>query len=341
MKIIRKSPESGQPEKPVPEKIPDKAETLQTGAATEVKRPRKRFRMTLERRNAVYGLIFVLPWLIGFILFFLTPVIQSLQFSFNELEVTTKGFKLNPKGFSNYINAFTADATYPREITTSLNNMATNVPIILIFSFFAAVLLKQKFRGNGLAKTVFFLPVILASGVFLKMQSQFGQATAEITASMNESANAITLLQTFNLQNYMTEMGMPPNLIRIITTPINRIFQLISQSGIQIFIFLAGLHSISPSLYEACVIEGATGWESFWKITFPMISPLILVNMIYTVIDSFTAYNNTTLFYIYNEAFGKFHFGYSSALAWIYFLIIAGVLGIISFIASRLIFYQN
>ncbi|HBQ63575.1 MAG TPA: sugar ABC transporter permease [Clostridiales bacterium] len=315
------------------------ASAAKTAAAVPVKR--RKFRMTLERRNAVYGILFILPWLIGFLLFFLKPVIQSIQFSFNELEVTSKGFILNAKGLSNYIKAFTEDATFPQELVKSLNKMAGDVPIILIFSFFAALLLKQNFRGNTIVKTVFFLPVIMASGVFLRMQSQMGQATQDITATMSEATSTITLLQAFNLQKFLPELGMPQKYITLIVTPINRIFQTISLSGIQIFIFLAGLHSISPSLFEACIIEGASGWETFWKITFPMISPLILVNAIYTVIDSFTAYNNTTLNYIYTEAFGKFHFGYSSAMAWIYFLIIAVILGVVGFIASKLIFYQN
>lgn len=326
MKLIKNN--AGKVKAPKPEKT------------VPVKRKRK-IHLSLHGRNALYGYIFILPWVIGFLLFFLKPVIQSLQFSFNELEVTNKGFSLIPKGFSNYINAFTADANFPRNLTASLSKMATDVPIILIFSFFAALLLKQEYRGCNMAKTVFFLPVILASGVFLKMQSQFGQATAELNASIEESAKTITMLQAFNLQNYMGEMGIPAQYITIITAPVNKIFQLVSQSGIQIFIFLAGLHSISPSLFEACYIEGATGWETFWKITFPMVSPLILVNAIYTVVDSFTAYNNATLFYIYNEAFGKFHFGYSSALAWIYFLVIAAILGVVGFIASKLIFYQD
>ncbi len=299
-------------------------------------------RITLEGRKAMYGYIFILPWVLGFLFFFLKPMIQTLQFSFSNLTVEPTGYVLEYVGLKNFTEAFLSDANFPRYLTASIKKMYTETPVILIFSFFAALLIRQKFKGNGIIKTIFFLPVIMASGTFMKLQAQSGGLNAQdITAAMSEGMQAVPVLQAIRFQRILEDAGLSATFISALTTPINNIFNIISLSGIQIFIFLAGLHSIHPSLFEACYIEGATGWETFWKITFPMISPLILVNLIYTVIDSFTAYSNTTMTYIYNAAFGLFKFGFSSAMSWIYFLAIGGILGVVGLILSKRIFYYT
>jgi len=298
-------------------------------------------RLTLEGRKAAYGYLFILPWIIGFLFFFIKPLIQTAQFSFSDLSVEPTGYVLEYVGIKNYRDAFLSDANFPRNLTGSIKKMLTDTPVILIFSFFAALLLKQKFIGNSAVKTVFFLPVILASGVFSKMQAQVANLnTEDLKAAMSEGMQAIPILQSVKLEQILLDAGLE-KLVPYITGPVNNIFNIMSLSGIQIFIFLAGLHSIHPSLFEACYIEGATGWETFWKITFPMISPLILVNTVYTVIDSFTAYSNTTMTYIYNAAFGLFKFGFSSAMAWIYFLCIGAILGIVMLLVSKRIFYYT
>jgi len=297
--------------------------------------------LTLEGRKSMYGYIFILPWIIGFLFFFVKPLIQTAQFSLSNLTVEPTGYKLEFVGLENYKTAFFSDANFPRYLTASIKKMLTDTPVILIFSFFAALLLKQKFIGNNAIKTVFFLPVILASGVFAKMQAQVGNLnTEDLRAAMQEGMQAIPVLQSVRMEYILIDAGLG-DYVQYITGPVNNIFNIISLSSIQIFIFLAGLHSIHPSLFEACYIEGATGWESFWKITFPMISPLILVNTIYTVIDSFTAYSNTTMTYIYNAAFGLFKFGFSSAMAWIYFICIGGILSIVGLLVSKRIFYYT
>ena len=172
----------------------------------------------------------------------------------------------------------------------------------------------------------------------MKMQSD----TMTVNASqISSAAKSMTLLQNFDIEDYLSNMGINSQLGDYINGYVNNLFAVITRSGIQIFIFLAGLSSISPSLYEACYIEGASGWEAFWKITFPMVSPLILVNIVYTVVDFFTSYLNSTLNFITNEAFSSFHYGYASALSWLYFITISGVLGIVSLLISRKVFYQT
>ena len=137
----------------------------------------------------------------------------------------------------------------------------------------------------------------------------------------------------------MLEAGVNESIVLYLTGAVDRIYDIVSQSGVQILIFLAGIQTISPQLYEAAKIEGATGYEAFWKITFPMVSPLILVNVIYTVIDSFA--NNAATDLIREVGFSNFNFGLSAAMAWIYFIAVALILLISTYLISKRVFYYH
>lgn len=215
--------------------------------------------------------------------------------------------------------------------------MVVNVPLIVIFSLFIAVVLNQKFIGRSFARSIFFLPVILTSGVILTLES-----TSLVMAVNEQNANSgslINALSSFELERLMLEVGVSETIVNYLTGAVDRIYEIVSLSGVQILIFLAGIQTISPQLYEASKIEGATGYEAFWKITFPMVSPLILVNMIYTIIDSFSQNELVTL--IRTTAFSQFDFGLSSAMAWIYFLAISLILLISTYLVSRKVFYHE
>jgi ABC-type sugar transport system permease subunit len=134
-------------------------------------------------------------------------------------------------------------------------------------------------------------------------------------------------------------MKVGQELVSYVVTIINDIYGIVNRSGVQMLIFLAGLQSISPAIYEACKIDGATGWETFWKITFPMISPMILVNTIYTVIDSFTSADNSVMTYIANH-YDKSTVQ-SSAMAWIYFVIVILIVLVVTGIVGAYTFYQR
>lgn len=299
-------------------------------------------KMTLRRKKSIAGFLFIMPWLIGFILFFINPILTTIHFSLNKIDVTAFGYESTFTGLENFRFALTEDPDFPRYLTESITDLLADVPVLMIFSLFAALLLYQKFKGVGIVKTIFFLTVILSSGIFLKMQADTMYVnTLQMNAAMAEGAGQVTLLQSFNLQRYLLDAGISPQIMSYITTPIDRIFHVIMRSGIQVFIFLAGLNSISPTIYEASYIEGATGWETFWKITFPMISPLILVNVVYTVIDSFMSYTNRTLFFINTVGLTRLNLGFASAMAWIYFIIIGLILAIVTAIISKRIFYQT
>ncbi|GIP17252.1 lactose ABC transporter permease [Paenibacillus montaniterrae] len=292
---------------------------------------------TYAQQKAFWGFLYVLPWLLGFIFFFLIPLISSLRYSLSTITANAQGMTIEFIGLKNYIEALTVNTSFNRTLTESIVNMVVNVPLIVIFSLFLAVLLNQKFFGRSVARAIFFLPVILASGVILSLES-----TSLIQAVNDQNAGgsgAINAFSSFELQRLMLEAGFSESIVLYLTGAVDRIYEIVSLSGVQILIFLAGIQTISPQLYEASKMEGATGYEAFWKITFPMVSPLILVNVVYTIIDSFSRNALTDL--IRETGFTKFNFGLSSAMAWIYFLCIAVILAISTFLISRKVFYHE
>jgi ABC-type sugar transport system permease subunit len=292
---------------------------------------------TYAEQKALLGFLFVLPWLLGFIFFFIIPLVNSFRYSLSKIEANSSGMKISFIGFENYINALTVNTSFNRTLTESIINMVVNVPLIVIFSLFLAVLLNQKFIGRSIARSIFFLPVILASGVIMTLE------TSSLVQAVNDqnqgSGGAIHALGAYELAGLMLDAGVSESIVNYLTSAVERIYQIVSQSGVQILIFLAGIQTISPQLYEASKMEGATGYEAFWKITFPMVSPLILVNMIYTIIDSFSRNEMTDL--IKETGFTNFDFGLSSAMAWLYFVSIMLILLISSYIVSRKVFYQE
>ncbi|NOU91189.1 ABC transporter permease subunit [Paenibacillus sp. LMG 31460] len=292
-------------------------------------------RLSLEQTKAWYGVLFVSPLILGMVMLFLLPLIQSFRFSLSSIQMVEGGFAVLPKGISNYTSLFTSNPDYPRLLAEGVVNMVVNVPIIIIFSLFAAVLLNQKFKGRALARAIFFLPVILASSALANLDiSSFVGGSA-----LSGSGEGSNMLQSFELKKMLLDSGIAPIIVNYITGAVDRIYEIISSSGVQILIFLAGLQSISPSLYEASKIEGATGYEIFWKVTFPMMSPLILTNLVYSIIDSFSRNKINTL--ISQTAFKTFDFGLSAAMSWVYFIVVAIILVISTALVSRKVFYYD
>jgi len=305
---------------------------------------RRRSTMSLTAKRALAGLTFVLPFLIGFVLFFAKPLIQSIIFSFSKLEITSTGYQLHNVGWNNYYQKFFVDPYFRRQLLDAFLQMVTNVPLIVIFSFFAANLLNQKFRGRAIARSIFFIPVILSTGVINAIDSSdlmMGIMRESLPRELTEGAIGNIMGQAFELRELLYQTKIDPTIINFIVGAVDRIYQIVSSSGVQILIFLAGLQSIPPSLFEASNIEGATGWENFWKITFPMTTPLILVNTVYTIIDSFTNSANAVMNNIRDTAFIRSEFGMSAAMAWSYFVMIMVILAIVTIIFSRHVFYHE
>lgn len=295
-------------------------------------------KMSLVERKGLWGWVFISPWVIGFILLFAYPLIQSLVYSFSELSLTSNGMNLDFIGTSNYVVAVTSNVDFNRTLVEVILDMLVNVPLIVFFSLFIATVLNQKFKGRMLSRAVFFLPVILASGAISNIESGDFLQSVMGGAAGGEEDSMGSGLRSFELERLLLDAGISDFIVSYLTGAVNRIYEIVSASGVQIIIFLAGLQSIAPQLYEVAKIEGATGYEAFWKITFPLISPLILINIIYSVIDSFNDNEMTTL--IHETAFTNFDFGLSGAMAWIYFIIISIILIISAFFVSRKVFYQ-
>lgn len=308
---------------------------LKSAAAPQKK---KRRGLDLTRKRAAMGYLFVLPFIIGLITFFLVPLVQSFIFSLNKLEVAEGGYNLIPMGFENYNRALRVHASYVRDLWESVQYMIANVPLIIIFSFFAANLLNQKFKGRSLARAIFFLPVIVTSGVMLVVDSG---DLLQSSLGMTQTDGTEGAFRAVELARLLLQTRLSERFIDYIIGAVDAIYDIVSASGVQILVFLAGLQSISPSLFEASNIEGATGWENFWKITFPMVSPLILVNTVYTIIDLLTNSSNTVMELIRDTAFASQDYGMSSAMAWIYFAAILLIVGLVMWIVSKLVFYYD
>lgn len=270
--------------------------------------------------------MFILPWFIGFVFFFAKPFAQAVLYSFGEVSFPDGGgIHLQLSGFQNYKDAFIADSKFPRALWESLGGLLADVLIILAFSLFVALILKSKFRGRTAVRAIFFLPVIIASGVVLDLLNNNDMASLLLSGDRNS-----ILFDSGGMNDWLIPMGLGP-LIEVV----QNIFDMSWKSGIQILLFLAGLQTISPQMYEVANVEGATAWEKFWKITFPLLTPILLLNVVYTIIDSFTDFSNQTMRIIMDYA-QHMRIGYGSALAIIYFVIVFLVAGGAYLLISKL-----
>ena len=295
--------------------------------------------LTLTQRRALLGVAFILPWLLGFLFLFAMPLVQSVKFSFNELIIAPGGYELVNVGWKNFNDALFVDANFNRILTDSVAAMLVDVPLILFFSLFAATLLNQKFKGRGFARAVFFLPVILASGAIASAEAAGLLNLVGNSEAAKEVGDAQSGVDILSMVIMLDEAGMPRWFIDYITEAVMRIYEIIRSSGVQILIFLAALQSVPAAMYEVAKMEGATPYESFWKITFPMVSPLILTNVIYTIIDSFS--DSPVTQPIFATAFQTQNFGLSAAMSWLYTLVVGGLLLIVGVLISRKVFYYN
>ena len=313
----------------------------------KVKAPKKKKIASLERKKARAGWIFVLPFVLGFVLIYLPMIIDSIKYTFYTIQNLPAsrggGFLITPVGWSLYKEALLEDPEYTQILLKGLQNMALEVPMILMFSLFMAVLLNQKMAGRAVFRAIFFIPVILSTGLMASIESEnllgsYMDSAQGIEDGSGQSA-ANEIVSAVDFEKLFSNMAIGTELLDFVVNAINNIYDIVNRSGVQMLIFLAGLQSISPAIYESVKVDGATGWETFWKITFPMISPMILVNSVYTIIDSFTAESNVVMNFIagiYDKSKEL-----SSAMSWIYFLVIIVILAVIAAILSSFVFYQR
>lgn len=300
----------------------------------------KKKQKNMRKRKAIAGYLFISPFIIGFLAFMVVPLFESLRMSFSNvvIGVGNGGFLFEFTGLANIKKALTVDPEFTRFLTEELTRMATQVPTTLIVSFFMALLLNQTFKGRGIVRAIFFLPVILSSGVLVGLE--FNNS---LLSGMQEyiEANSQTSNITAVLEDILANSGFGDRFLETVYNVVNNVYDVVIASGIQIIIFLSGLQTISKSMYEAATIEGCTSWESFWKITLPLVSPVILVNVIYTIVDFFTRTDSEVMSKISETMISKMDYGFSSAMAWIYFVSVMLIIGIFSAITSRWVYYYE
>jgi ABC-type sugar transport system permease subunit len=275
-----------------------------------------------KRREMMTGYMFVLPWIIGFLLFMAWPIYFSLNMSFNKVIISSEGIKKTWLGWNNFKYAFLSDPKYLEELLTFIKSVIFMIPIIIVFAMLVALLINQPIRMKGFFRAIFFLPVVITSG----------QVVKELFA---QGAAAAPIVERYGIVQYI-QTNMDPSWGEPLLNIINQLIVILWYSGVQILIFLAGLQKVNTQIYEAASIDGASPWEIFWKITLPSIKPFILVNIIYTTVDLFTNSLNDVIELIKVHMFQiDTGFGYASSLAWIYFTVIFVLLLIVVAIFGR------
>ena len=300
---------------------------------------KKRKKVSLDSRKARAGYMFVLPFILGVILIYLPILLDSIWFSMsaeNNSDPTNVVYEY--VGLQYYKEAFTERPDFTTTLIAGVQQLIFEVPAVIIFSLFIAVVLNQKMLGRAAFRAIFFLPVIVSTGIMetLNAADLMSQSSAD-GIDDGSGGGGTDIISTLDMQRLFANMKVGGELAVYVVGIVNNIYDIINYSGVQMLIFLAGLQSISPSIYEACRIDGATGWETFWKVTFPMISPMILVNSVYSIIDAFTRSENTMIKYISNSP-EKFP---ATAMAWIYFIVIMLIIAVFAAVASTFIFYQR
>lgn len=288
--------------------------------------------MNNARRGAIAGLLFVLPFYVGFLVFFLKPLLESVVFVFSDVQVEIGGYHTTFTGLQNLRTIFLEDPDFGMNLTESLVQLLWQLPAIIIASLIIAVMLNSRFRGRTFTRMVFFLPVVMASGLVFRVIDLDVAASNVMTGSVVANGS-ISYNDSFS--EMLVQSGLNSELVSFFVGISNNVFDMLWKTGVQMIIFLAGLQGIPASLYEASTVEGATAWESFWKITVPMILPIMLLNVVYTVVDAFTDSNNPVMVQMITNA-NQMRHGWAAAMSWSYFAIVGVLLAMIMFVFSRL-----
>ncbi len=290
---------------------------------------KKRFTFTSDDKA---GLLFVLPFVIGFIWLFFLPLMDSLIYTFNDVKVGNNGLELKYTGLANWKTALLGDAAFFKSLISQFSGALIKVLVIIFVSMFLALLLNDEFPGRLFFRTVLFLPVIFMSDRFVTIfNTMLGS-----NGGMGETSNSF-LTVSDEMTGFVSEIiksfGFLSEYIEKFTIYATKFFDLVWSMGIQTIIFIIGLKSIPAYLYEVADMEGATKWETFWKITFPLLTPSILLAYVFTVVDYFNAYNNPIIMSI-NE--GKTsNIDYAVTQSWLYAVLVFIMVGVGAAIISR------
>ena len=290
----------------------------------------KRNLKDFTRKKQMYGRMFILTWEIGFILFFAQPLLQSLILVFSSVDtqrVTDEGvFVTTWNNFANIYQILYRDNEFLPDLVATVSSFVYTIPLIVSLSLIVGVLLNQKFKGRVIFRSIFFLPVIIATGVVIQYLQ--GDATA---TEMRGTGNGI------DISNILQSMNLSPEVTSTLLGFVNQIFDLFWKCGVQIVLFISGLQSIPEQLYEVCRVEGANKWEEFWYVTFPMLSGTTMLIIVFTSIESFIDPSNAVM----TVAFGAIRDSMwveAPTQLWIYFAVVGSMLGLVVLLLQKFIF---
>lgn len=293
----------------------------------------------IESKKSWYGFYFVLPWIIGMILFFVIPLINSLRYSFATVVPEEGYMDLTWVGLDHYIFLFTKDETFTTDLLGAVGDFFTSMPIVVIVSLILALILNSNFKGKTVFRGIFFVPVIVATGVVMnQLTDPFGGfgAIVQLSSTVTEDAySAVGTSGGMDFTELLNSLELPTDITAWLSSMITDIFNTIWTCGIPVVLFIAGLQTIPAQLYEASKVEGATKWEEFWYITLPSIGQTLLLVIIFTLIELLTQTSNPVINQAY-DLINKTDYGMSSAMLWVFFAIIGVIIGIIILIYSKL-----
>ena len=285
----------------------------------------------IERLKSRYGKLFVTPWVAGLILFFIIPLFESVLFCFSNVFMGDNGLEIELIGLENLRYILKTDAMYTKNLTKSIATFTYSFPLIIVLSFILAVILNQRFRGRTFFRALYFLPVIIATGVvmelILKTRSGGEMGMAGVDSSMAED-----MIRT---EDMVGLLGLPQNISEYIEKAVSSVMDLVWSSGIQIVLFISGMQSIPESLYEVSKVEGASKWEEFWFITLPMLGRIIVLVSVFTIIELMTSKNDPTMSQAY-VLMESMNYGRGSSMLWLYFMLIGVIMAALMYLFNRL-----
>ena len=293
----------------------------------------------IEAKKSHYGRMFILPWCIGMLLFFIVPLAKSLIYAFSYVEPNPGDLYTEWAGLTNFKYIFNEDPKFVYNLTASLSKFFTTMPIIVIVSLLLALVLNSNFKGRTFFRGIFFIPVIIATGVVMNLltvdYSGYGaiiQMSATVKSDAYSTAGAASGL---NFTELLNSLDLPPDITTPMSNMITNIFNTVWSCGIPVVLYLAGLQTIPPQLYEASKVEGATAWEEFWYITLPMISQTILLVIVFTLIEILTQTRSAVIDQAYELMQKNLDYYTSSAMLWTFFAVVGGIIGLVILVYSK------
>lgn len=286
----------------------------------------------LAKREAMTGLMFISPWILGALVFLAYPLLTSFWYGLNNIRITPIGKSFTFVGYGNFTQILLSDADFPTQLVDYLTTTIISVPVIVVFALIIAMMLNQNIKARGFFRLIFFLPVIIVSGPILGMLTEQG-------------AGSITAIDTQAISTAIHGF-LPYSLAEPISEIFENMVTILWYSGVQILIFLSGLQKIDRAMYEAAKIDGGSGWECFWKITLPNIKPLVLLNCVYTVVFISNNNQNAIIELIKGAMFSgtkEKGYGYASAMAWLYSIVVLLIVGLFAllFLAKKDIYEKQ